>query len=75
MLFILDTVGPSNCHSIYFHNMLTSIKLGSSRLLVRHKVVMTRLQKEIDSVMGDSENPSREQIRKMPYLASVIRES
>ena len=70
MLFILDTVGPSNCHSIYFHNMLTSIKLGSSRLLV-----MTRLQREIDSVMGDSENPSREQIRKMPYLASVIRES
>ncbi|OXV09344.1 hypothetical protein Egran_02892 [Elaphomyces granulatus] len=45
------------------------------RLLVRHKHVMDRLRREIYSVMGDSEIPSREQIRKMPYLAYVIRES
>jgi Cytochrome P450 len=36
---------------------------------------MDRLQKEIGSVMGDSEFPTREKIKKMPYLACVIKES
>jgi cytochrome P450 len=36
---------------------------------------MDRLQKEVSSIMQESESPSREQIRKMPFLASVIKES
>lgn len=45
------------------------------RLLVRHQDAMDRLRKEISSVMGESEHPNREQIRKMPFLACVIKES
>lgn len=37
--------------------------------------VMERLQKEIKSVMENSGHPTRVQIRKMPYLACVIKES
>ena len=47
----------------------------SSRLLVRHPNVMNRLRKEIVSVMGNQEQPSRQQIRRMPYLARVVKES
>lgn len=36
---------------------------------------MDRLRREISSVMGASEHPNREQIRKMPFLACVIKES
>lgn len=36
---------------------------------------MHRLRAEISTVMGDSESPNREQIRRMPYLARVIKES
>ena len=36
---------------------------------------MDRLREEIKSVMGHEESPSREQIRKMPFLACVIKES
>lgn len=46
-----------------------------SRLLVRHSNVMERLRREIASIMEVSPTPSREQIRKMPYLACVIKES
>ena len=46
-----------------------------SRLLVRHPPVMERLRREIVSVLSDQEQPSREQIRKMPYLALVVKES
>lgn len=46
-----------------------------SRLLVRHEGVMDRLRREIYSTMGDSEHPTRKQIKKMPYLACVIKES
>jgi hypothetical protein len=49
--------------------------LGRSRLLVRNPQVMDRLRNEVSSVMGDQVHPSREQIRKMPYLANVITES
>ncbi|KAF7176132.1 hypothetical protein CNMCM7691_001608 [Aspergillus felis] len=45
------------------------------RLLVRHEQVTMRLRKEIASVMGNSMDPTREQIRKMPYLSCVIKES
>jgi len=45
------------------------------RLLVRHDTVMDRLRREISSVMGNSEYPTREQIKRMPYLACVIKES
>ncbi|KAJ5358207.1 hypothetical protein N7541_005365 [Penicillium brevicompactum] len=36
---------------------------------------MERLPREIASIMEVSPTPSREQIRKMPYLACVIKES
>lgn len=46
-----------------------------SRLLVRHEHAMNRLRKEVSSVMGSSQHPTREQIKKMPYLSYVIKES
>ena len=36
---------------------------------------MERLRQEVDTVVGYSEHATREQIRKMPYLATVIKES
>lgn len=45
------------------------------RLLVRHSSVMESLRQEVRSVVGYVEHPTREQIRKMPYLAMVIKES
>ncbi|MCJ1244075.1 hypothetical protein MMC30_001272 [Trapelia coarctata] len=45
------------------------------RLLARHPQVMERLRAEVTSVMGNTENPTRELIRRMPYLASIIKES
>ena len=36
---------------------------------------MERLRREIASIMEANLTPSREQIRKMPYLACVIKES
>ncbi|OIW28801.1 cytochrome P450 [Coniochaeta ligniaria NRRL 30616] len=45
------------------------------RLLVRHSAVMERLRREVKSVMGDLTRPTREQIRRMPFLACVIKES
>ena len=36
---------------------------------------MARLRSEIVLVLGDAEHPSREQIRKIPYLAMVVKES
>ena len=59
--------------------MLFSIRSASellhSRLLVRHPPVMQRLRKEIRSVLEDGEHPNKEHIRRIPYLALVIRES
>jgi hypothetical protein len=46
-----------------------------SRLLVRHAHVMERLRREIASVLEDGPIPSRQQIRRTPYLACVIKES
>ncbi|KAH9902063.1 hypothetical protein F4778DRAFT_106462 [Xylariomycetidae sp. FL2044] len=45
-----------------------------SRLLVRHPYTMRRLRREVAGVMGDSSSPTREQIRKMPFLACVVKE-
>lgn len=36
---------------------------------------MERLRQEIQAVVGHTVAPTREQIRKMPYLAVVIKES
>jgi hypothetical protein len=46
-----------------------------SRLLVRHPKILEKLRKEIYNVLGQTNSPTREQIRKMPYLANVIKES
>ncbi|OAP59055.1 hypothetical protein AYL99_06353 [Fonsecaea erecta] len=45
------------------------------RLLVRHPQTMGRLRSEITAVVGDCEHPTREQIRKMPFLSCIIKES
>ncbi|KAI0401353.1 cytochrome P450 [Xylaria palmicola] len=45
------------------------------RLLVRHPHVMERLRNEVSAVMGDSSDATREQIRNMPFLACVVKES
>ena len=36
---------------------------------------MERLRQEVLAIVGYTEPPTREQIRKMPYLAIVIKES
>jgi cytochrome P450 len=36
---------------------------------------MERLRREVSGVMGDSASPTREQIRRMPFLACVVKES
>ncbi|PQE13010.1 n-alkane-inducible cytochrome P450 protein [Rutstroemia sp. NJR-2017a BBW] len=44
------------------------------RLLVRHPNVMKRLRQEIRSIMNEDGLPTREQLRKMPFLACVVKE-
>ena len=36
---------------------------------------MGRLRREIRSVIGEDQRPTREQIKRMPYLGLVIKES
>lgn len=36
---------------------------------------MKRVRQEISAVMGDDLHPTREHIKKMPFLACVIKES
>ncbi|KAI1264766.1 cytochrome P450 [Xylariaceae sp. FL1019] len=45
------------------------------RLLVRHPGSMNRLRREIQSIIGDSPDPTREQIRNMPFLSCIVKES
>ncbi|KAG8528220.1 uncharacterized protein KY384_007137 [Bacidia gigantensis] len=45
------------------------------RLLVRHPTVLQRLRGEIDAVLNPDDHPTREQIRRMPYLSYIIKES
>lgn len=49
--------------------------MRTSRLLVRYPETTSRLRKEIKEVMGDMAMPTREQIRRMPFLAYVVKES
>ena len=72
MLFVLDFVSDTSLNVCGTKLILNA---SFSRLLVRHPSTFDRLRKEVSSVMGDSEHPTREQIRKMPYLGCVIRES
>ena len=44
-------------------------------LLPRHPEVMARLRDEIRSVAGDNEDIKREDIKKMTYLANVLKET
>lgn len=70
MLFVLDDVCTRSLARICLKLMHRF-----SRLLVRHPDTMHRLRKEVYSVMGKSDQPAREHIRRMPFLASVIKES
>ncbi|KIW00620.1 uncharacterized protein PV09_07816 [Verruconis gallopava] len=45
------------------------------RLLVRHPEALDRLRREITSIIGRSEAPSRSDVRKMPFLSCIIKES
>ncbi|KAG8166766.1 hypothetical protein KVR01_002455 [Diaporthe batatas] len=45
------------------------------RLLVRHPPAMARLRSEVALAMRGETHPGREQIRKMPFLSCVIKES
>jgi cytochrome P450 len=73
MLPLLDLVCPGLVHVIL---SCTDIPfLSSSRLLVRHPEVMDRLRCEISSVTMDTAHLTREQIRKMPFLSCIIKES
>lgn len=75
-LFILDIVCITRSEiSSRLSARADHIMLLVSRLLVRHTSVMERLRKEISSVMGTESIPSREQIKKIRYLDSVIKES
>ncbi|KAJ6003697.1 hypothetical protein N7522_006389 [Penicillium canescens] len=54
---------------------LPQVLIVYSRLLVRNPQVMNRLRQEIASVMEACPTPTRDQIGKMLYLKSVIKES
>jgi len=45
------------------------------RLLVRHPQVLSRLRQEISTIMDNYTSPTRDQIRRMPFLACVVKES
>ena len=60
---------------INLSRLLYNFSHACSRLLVRHPRVMARLRREILSVLNDGEHPTRDLIRKMPYLALVVKES
>ncbi|KAI1265358.1 cytochrome P450 [Xylariaceae sp. FL1019] len=47
------------------------------RLLARHQQALLRLRREVDSVVGlgvDATPPSRDDLKRMPYLAMVLKE-
>lgn len=73
MLFVLDVVRIGL--RTRFQSSADFAFLVISRLLIRHVNVMERLRQEISSVMEGGQVPTRDQIRKMPYLACVIKES
>ena len=44
-------------------------------LLVRHSNVLDKLRKEVESVVGNNINLQREDLKRMPYLANVLKET
>ncbi|KAI7777865.1 cytochrome P450 [Diaporthe eres] len=44
-------------------------------LLVRHEEAMKRVREEISMAMRDETHPTREHIKKMPFLACVVKET
>ena len=69
MRFVMDLV------CIVLSREVNCCLTNCSRLLVRHPQNMARLRREITSVLGNGEHPSRDQIRRMPFLALVVKES
>jgi cytochrome P450 len=81
-----DQVAEGSASKIHLCDQLLNVLLAGRdttacclswtfRLLVRHPSVFDRLRKEISSVMRSEMAPSREQIRRMPFLSCVIKES
>ena len=73
MLFVLDVVRIGL--RTLFQSSTDFAFLVISRLLIRYVDIIERLRHEIASVMEGGQLPTRDQIRKMPYLACVIKES
>ena len=49
--------------------------LGDSHLLAQHQNVLETLNSEIRSTIGDRSDLTREDLKKMPYLDKVLKES
>lgn len=48
---------------------------GSSFLLVRHPKVLDKLREEIKSSLGEKSDFNRDDLRRLPYLQNVLKES
>ena len=72
-----DSTACSLSWTLYVSSLWRSVNSADnySRLLVRHPRVMDRLRAEILSILGHGKHPTRDLIRKMPYLAIVVKES
>lgn len=55
--------------------MTAYIGLNFSHLLPRNPHVLKRLRDEIQSIAGDGKDLKREDLKKMTYLANVLKES
>ena len=83
--FLDQTTEESNGQNVLRDQLLNILLAGRDttacclswtiRLLVREASVMERLRLEINTFLGKEEHPTREHIRKIPYLALVIKES
>ncbi|KAI1382089.1 cytochrome P450 [Hypoxylon crocopeplum] len=84
--WFLNQVAESSSSKVEVRDQLVNVLLAGRdttacclswtfRLLVRHPQAMHRLRLEVSTVMGGSLDPTREQIRKMPFLSCVIKES
>jgi len=86
MSWFIDRVSEESASQTDLRDQLLNVLLAgrdttacalswTMRLLVRHPKVMERLRHEINTVMCQSEHPTRSDIKKMPFLACVIKES
>ena len=75
MLAFLDFVSQSLSSDVYHNSGSSLLCLLSSYLLVRYPQVLSKLRKEIETVAENRTNLLREDLKRMPYLANVLKES